>query len=41
LHLAEKILASCATLDGERKQVPVLFADITVMPSARSTVLAA
>jgi hypothetical protein len=28
LHLAEKILASRATLEGERKQVTVLFADI-------------
>src|SRR5262249_43792252 len=28
LHLAEKILASRAALEGERKQVTVLFADI-------------
>jgi class 3 adenylate cyclase len=27
-HLAEKILASRATLEGERKQVTVLFADL-------------
>src|SRR5207247_7437725 len=27
-HLAEKILTSRATLEGERKQVTVLFADI-------------
>jgi class 3 adenylate cyclase/tetratricopeptide (TPR) repeat protein len=28
VHLAEKILASRATLEGERKQITVLFADI-------------
>ena len=28
IYLAEKILASCATLEGERKQVTVLFADL-------------
>jgi class 3 adenylate cyclase len=27
-HLADKILAARATVDGERKQVTVLFADI-------------
>jgi hypothetical protein len=27
-HLAEKILHSCAALEGERKQVTVLFADL-------------
>ena len=27
-HLAEKILASRSTVEGERKQVTVLFADI-------------
>jgi len=27
-HLAEKILSSCAALEGERKQVTVLFADV-------------
>src|SRR5215472_4283041 len=30
-HLAEKILTSRAALEGERKQVTVLFADITVL----------
>jgi class 3 adenylate cyclase len=28
-HLADRILAAKATLEGERKQVTVLFADIT------------
>ena len=28
-HLAEKILTSKATLEGERRQVTVLFADLT------------
>jgi hypothetical protein len=27
-HLAEKILTSCSALEGERKQVTVLFADV-------------
>jgi hypothetical protein len=27
-HLAEKILHSCAALEGERKQVTVLFAGL-------------
>jgi hypothetical protein len=29
-HLADKILTSRASLEGERKQVTVLFADIKV-----------
>jgi len=35
-HLAEKILASKAALEGERKQVTVLFADLkgSMAPSA-------
>ena len=28
MHLAEKILNSCTALEGERKLVTVLFADI-------------
>ena len=27
-HLADKILAMCSALEGERKQVTVLFADV-------------
>ena len=32
-HLAEKILTSKAALEGERKQVTVLFADLKGSPS--------
>src|SRR5215471_2901061 len=36
-HLAEKILTSRAALEGERKQVTVLFADLKGSRSARAT----
>ena len=38
-HLAEKILSGRAALEGERRQVTVLFGDIaTTPPSARSSI---
>jgi hypothetical protein len=35
-HLAEKILTSKAALEGERKQVTVLFADVRILLSGAS-----
>jgi double zinc ribbon protein len=36
-HLAEKILTSKSALEGERKQVTVLFADLTATPRRRAS----
>ncbi len=37
-HLAEKILTSRSALEGERKQVTVMFADIILQPANRQPV---
>ncbi len=37
-HLAEKILTSRSALEGERKQVTVMFADIILQPADRQPV---